>query len=176
MGGLKIAPAADATVEELLDGWGLLWGIKDLAARVKVIYSPRMRRSLGSCNAEQGIIRLNPDLAGPAASMLPETLCHEAAHYAVCLLHGNEPKPHGGEWAGLMRMASYEPRARTKVPEGIKMRPPRSRRRYLYKHRCVECGATRVARRVVRSWRCRPCLDRGAEGRLEVVRLGGNFV
>jgi len=100
---------------------------------------------------------------------LREVLCHEAAHLAVHVLHGLKARPHGAEWARLMRIAGFEPRVRfdpARLTSGLRSWV---RAGTAYDHRCPVCGASRMAGRPVRNWHCRRCADAGLGGVLEIV-------
>lgn len=142
--------------------WASLWRLPGLEHRVSISFSPRMRRCLGRCMPQQGIIRLNPRLVRDPP-MLLEVVCHELAHAAVFELYGRKVRPHGVEWAALMRAAGFEPRVRVHWPfagQGAR-----------FEHRCPVCQASRIGGRRVRQWRCVTCLRAGRGGRLEITRL-----
>jgi predicted SprT family Zn-dependent metalloprotease len=152
--------------------WGDLWGIADLAERVTVSVSHRMRRSLGRCVPAQGAIRLSAAVLDAPPQVLAEVLCHEAAHIAIHVLHGAACQPHGSEWAALLRTAGFEPR--TGLPFEHRDDPfqLQSRSDLTYEHRCPVCQSLRLAKRPVRRWRCADCVAAGLDGRLEIARTG----
>jgi predicted SprT family Zn-dependent metalloprotease len=158
-------------IDAWLARWAAVWGIGDLSGRVRVEPGRRLRRSLGRCRPGSGQITVLPALFEPEnAELLREVVCHEAAHAAAHILHGNV-QPHGREWKDLMIAAGYEPKARMdprRLPGGLlaRMRPTTR-----YRHTCTICGAWRMAGRRVQDWRCRRCRQRGLEGRLRVVRV-----
>jgi alpha-beta hydrolase superfamily lysophospholipase len=112
--GALAAPPATADFDAWLAGWGALWGVTDLRARVRITFSRRLTRSFGRCTPRTGSIRLNPALLRAGPGVLREVVCHEAAHAAAWVLHGGTARAHGREWKELMRRAGYEPRARWK--------------------------------------------------------------
>ena len=154
--------------DSLVRQWADSWSVPLLAETIKVESSPRLRRSLGRCNPQTGAIRLHPALLAEPEGLLKEVLCHEAAHVAVYLLHGDSVRAHGSEWARLMKVAGFEPRARKRLDQLSRGFQRVIRPRVLYRHGCPVCGAQRLARRAVRRWRCRACLESGLEGRLEI--------
>ena len=163
--------AVPSWAPQYLADWTTLWGVSGLESRVTVEISQRMTRALGRCYAERRLIRLSDRLLQGPQTFLKEALCHELAHIAVHELTGKRCRPHGPEWAGLMRAAAYEPRA--KLPQTPGQRAAtvrRTRRRYIYIHRCPVCQAKRVARRYMRLWRCAECSAAGFGGRLEIWR------
>ena len=161
------APPIDAWLEQ----WAVVWGISDLAGRVRVEPGRRLRRSLGRCRPVSGQIQLLPALFEPEnIELLREVVCHEAAHAAAHLLHGRV-RPHGREWKALMIAAGYEPRTRMDPRQLSGELQARMQPSIRYRHTCTLCGATRMAGRRVANWRCRRCRERGLEGRLRVVRV-----
>jgi predicted SprT family Zn-dependent metalloprotease len=152
--------------------WGDLWGIVDLAERVTVGVSHRMRRSLGRCVPVQGAIRLSASALDAPPQILAEILCHEAAHVAVHVLHGVACQPHGPEWAALVRMAGFEPRTDLPFEHGDDPFQRQSHSDLTYEHRCPVCQSLRLAKRPVRRWRCADCVAAGLDGRLEITRTG----
>ena len=159
------------SARELLSSLGGIWKIESLENKVTVKFSGRMVRSLGNCRPETALIRLNKVLADTRnENIFREILCHEAAHAAVFLLYGKKCKPHGPEWRALVSAAHYPPR--TKIPDneihGL-LRIGR-KNRYLYTHRCMNCGRIYLARKTDHRWRCKNCLGKGLEGILTLVR------
>jgi hypothetical protein len=107
-----IPPELASEIRGSLDRWGALWSLPGLAEGVTVQFSSRFRSSLGSCSPRSGAIRISTAILQFAPEILEEVLCHEAAHAAVAQLHPGRVRPHGREWAELMRAAGYEPRVR----------------------------------------------------------------
>lgn len=158
-----------AHLEPWLRRWSTLWKLPTLPDEIQVTCDKRLSRSLGRCHPDKGSIRLHPGVLDGPESLLLEVVCHEAAHVAVNRLHGRSVRPHGPEWAHLVRVAGFEPRVRMN-PAGLPASCKKALRpRTLYRHRCRVCGATRTARRPVRRWRCRACHEAGLDGRLEIT-------
>jgi len=154
--------------------WAGAWSVPDLADRVHFEMSSRMRTSLGRCYPQTGKVRLNTALLDEPEELLREVACHEAAHVAVYLLHGNAARPHGREWKELMAAAGFAPRVRMD-PTLLSHRFQRAARpRSVYRHHCPVCGASRTARRPVHRWRCRACRQSGLEGKLSITSLAGS--
>ncbi len=154
-----------------LEEWGGLWGLPGLDRRLRLVFSPRIRRSLGLCRPERGELRLHPALRDAPTGLLREVVCHEAAHAAVHLLHGRKPRPHGREWQDLMRAAGFEPRVRfppSALPEEVL---EATRPRHAWLHVCSGCGARWTAGRRDRRWRCQRCVEAGRPGRLRATRV-----
>ena len=161
----------DANHKRSLKRWSDRWGTPDLPGLLVVEYSTRMSRNLGRCYPAQYLIRLNPVLSQiKNASLLRETICHEAAHVAVYCLHGTAVQPHGQEWQELMRRSGYEPRVTIPANEVHALPEKVSRPRYRYTHRCTDCNTLFVAARTDRRWRCSSCRDKGKSGDLVVSR------
>ncbi len=148
-----------------------LWGVSGLPERSRIEFSSRLRRSLGLCYPQRDLIRLNPVLLKSGnRDILDETLAHEAAHLVVYWRHGRRVRPHGRQWKELMRLAGLPARA-TILHSKIKALPPVRRTRYLYRHRCQDCGNIFNAGRTDGRWRCSSCLRWGRGGVLKVIRL-----
>ncbi|MGI5843287.1 MAG: SprT-like domain-containing protein [Candidatus Xenobium sp.] len=162
-------PRLSFSLPALLASWGEAWGVADLSNRIEVRFSQRLRRTLGRCQPERGLVTIHFGLAG--SDLLPEVLCHEAAHYAVWLLYGRGPRPHGPEWRELVERAGHP--ARRAIPaHEANLQVSRSKpRRRMYLHECPVCGVSRRAARPVPTWRCRPCVESGRPGVMIMRRL-----
>ena len=68
--------------------WAKIWRAPGLPNRVSVSFSQRMRRSLGRCAPQTGVVRLNAQVLRGKPDLLDEVLCHELAHIANVELHG----------------------------------------------------------------------------------------
>ncbi len=160
----------------LLERWGALWGVPDLATRVTVEPSTRLRRSLGRCRPATGRITIRASLLDGDPGLLEEVLCHEAAHVAARVLAGPEARPHGAEWRELVRAAGFEPRIRRGEDVGDvgDVAPAGSGRtsgRFRYEHRCPVCQSVRYANTPLPRWRCLECAEAGLAGAMEVRRV-----
>lgn len=156
------------TVTSWLGEWSRAWCVPGLETRIHVETSRRLRTALGRCHPAAGTVRIHPHLLAEPLELLREVVCHEAAHVAVHVLHGRAVRPHGSEWARLMRVAGYEPRARMDPARLSRSFRASVRPRVLYEHRCPVCDASRLARRPFYRWRCRACRESGREGRLQI--------
>lgn len=154
------------TVQGLTRELGRRWGIPDLADKVEVTFSSRLKRGLGRALPARGQVRLGAALQAAAPALLREVLSHELAHIVVYLRAGRRPKPHGKQWRHLVEQAGFV--ARTSVTAMPPERP--SRRGLVYLHVCPVCQATRRARRRMRRWRCASCAANGLEGTLVIER------
>jgi predicted SprT family Zn-dependent metalloprotease len=91
-------------------------------------------------------------------------------HLAGRELHGPQIRPHGSQWKALMRAAGFEPKTRLPAPPGTPAPARRTRPRLVYLHRCPVCQRYRIARRLMRRWRCAACVDVGLDGELVITR------
>lgn len=163
-----LTPAAQRALRK----WERLWGVPGLAATVTVSFSPRLRSVLGKAMPSTGHVVLHAALrAGPTGKLL-EVLCHEVAHVAIARRGARSgarrARPHGAEWATLVRAAGYEAVTHM-VRQGRQMPPRRAALNVV--HSCPVCQTKRIARRVVPQWRCAECVAAGLEGGLVVTRL-----
>jgi predicted SprT family Zn-dependent metalloprotease len=167
--------APDDTLESLwcscAPSWSRVWGVADLRDTVRVELSHRMRSSLGGFYPEERLIRIADTLFEAPAHLLHEVLCHEAAHAAVHVLHGDRARSHGREWRELMRAVGLEPRVRIPRQELAQAAQRAARKRWVWRHRCPVCRAQRLAGRPVRQWRCGSCLAAGRPGELVITRV-----
>lgn len=154
------------SLQEKSTGYFLLWGIPELADSIETRFNNRLRTTLGRAYVRSRNVQLNPLLLHSDIKLLDEVLCHELAHIVVYVRFGRRAKPHGSEWASLMRQAGFTPRARInieeeRIPVIIKT----------YEHLCPVCQITRYARRPVYRWRCMRCYKAGLGGHLTVRRV-----
>jgi SprT-like family len=112
----RSSPLTSATLRRVRE-WSVLWGVPDLAETVEVVFSGRLRSSLGRCAPARGRIRLSTRLLDDERARFREVLCHELAHVAVHRLHGSRAAPHGAEWRGLVVAAGFVPSVRACVVE-----------------------------------------------------------
>jgi len=82
--------------------------------RVKVAFSNRMTSSAGyaiwDTSGQPSEIRLsNPIMVTNGASFVYDTPGHEAAHIIAWFLYGDDIRPHGPEWAGVMQVIGLKP-------------------------------------------------------------------
>lgn len=132
---------------------GRAWDMPDLHRRVRIGYNPRLRTTLGRAVLNDRRVELNVRLLRRHPAELIPTLVHELAHLAVHMRYGRVA-PHGREFRTLTAAVGMPGGATHDLPVGgLK----RTRRRYLYLHRCSDCGATFVARSVRRDTYCREC-------------------
>lgn len=156
-------------VRESIRRWFLLWGLAGFERSSVICFSSRMSRVCGRCYIKQRRISIAARLKQMPLSILEEVLCHECAHLAAFELFGETCRPHGPEWAQLVRSAGFRPRRRL-VLNADTTSVPNMKRPYVYVHLCPVCQSQRIAHRVVRAWRCASCRALGLDGRLEIHR------
>ena len=131
----------------------------------------RLRRSLGTYRASRAEITIAGWLVDEPTPLLDEVLCHEAAHAAVRLIHGDGVRPHGPEWRDFMAMAQMPARVRIPASELPCSRQSELTKARVWEHRCPVCQATRFAKTRVTRWRCRHCRESGYSGELVIERV-----
>lgn len=171
--------AATSAYQPMLAQLAGIWQVAGLAERIRIVPSSRMTRTLARAFPTTGLIRISSHvLASGAEDLIREIVTHEAAHVACRMRLGRRKvRPHGAEWAALMRLAGYPPRARMDVKDvpalGGAFTP--RRRPLRYEHHCPACGWTRHARTTNRRWRCAACVRAGRKGLLVTKRLGSGL-
>lgn len=152
--------------------WSKRWKMPSTFPRsVRVVFSSRLTRSLGRCILNRREIRLHKSLQKARKAIFEEVLCHELAHIAVQDKYGPRCKPHGKEWADLVRTGGFNPRIHLYVDE-LPVRSARTASKGIfYIYRCPVCGATRKSKKHIPRWRCADCIDAGLDGVLEVTSV-----
>jgi len=135
---------------------GRAWGLARLHRRAVIGYNDRLRTTLGRAVLDAGRVELNPRLLMSHPAELVPTLAHELAHLAVFWRYGRYGRvsPHGTEFRAFMRSLNLSAAATHQLETGPLRR---WRRRYLYLHRCADCGTGFIARRVYRGYYCTAC-------------------
>ncbi|MFM8409291.1 MAG: SprT-like domain-containing protein [Alphaproteobacteria bacterium] len=160
----------------LVASLGATWSRPGLEESITIELSPRLVRAIGRAMPRSRRIRLALAVADAPNATVAEVVCHEVAHIVAWDLFGPSVRPHGREWAALMRAAGFKPRIRLDpASRGLRMPDPRTSaatrpRPWLYEHRCPVCRASRTSGRVVRRWRCARCVRAGLDGELVVER------
>lgn len=144
---------------------GECWDAAALLRTAKVGYNPRLRTTLGRAILQAMRVELNPHLLRDHPEELVPTLAHELAHLVVYRRYG-KAAPHGREFRTLMARLGLSGQA----THALNVEHVRRRRRskYLYLHRCSDCGYSFVARRPRRNCYCTAC---GPEMTWDVFRL-----
>lgn len=167
----RIVPRIHYNFTRSLAKWARCWRTPQLADRLRISFSSRLRKSAGRVRPKAGIITLHTGLASAPRSVLLEVLCHEAAHVAAYLLHGSRAKPHGAQWRALVQAAGYQPSTSLRgrwLPSPAPA--PASARRHHY--RCPVCQSDYFVRRRNSRLHCTHCLRVQAAAPLHLVTPG----
>ena len=141
------------TLTAIAERCGQAWEIPDLARRVTIFYNPRLHTTLGRAILDDNRVELNVHLLRAYPDELLGTVVHEMAHLAVRMRYG-DVRPHGREFKALMRAVIMSAAATHHLDTaGLKLQ----RRRYVYLHRCGDCGMMFIARKPRRDCYCRAC-------------------
>jgi SprT protein len=151
--------------------WFASWQLAPVAATVRIRFSPRMFRAIGRAAPYRRLVTFAVGVREMAPALVREVLAHELAHVAAYELHGAGIRPHGAEWAALMRAAGFVPRVRFADAEAIALVRARATLPVRYLHLCPVCAASRIAARRMPRWRCGACYARGRDGLLEITRV-----
>lgn len=170
---LALEDAFAPHVAAVARGWFETWQVAPLADAVRVRYSPRMFRAIGRAHPLRCLVTLAAGVRALPEPTVLDILAHEFAHLAAYARHGRGIRPHGREWASLMRGAGFQPRVRFADEVAIDIVRAHARIPLRYLHQCRVCGASRESSRPMRRWRCGACYEIGLDGRLEILRVGG---
>jgi len=150
---------------------GGAWNSAGALEELNVQLSHRLTRALGCSYPSRALIRIAARVVDGPRALLEEVLAHEAAHVVVFKLHGRSTRPHGPEWAELMRQAGFKPRRTMPAGELGWQQPLRRRKRVSWRHTCPVCHSMRMAGRPVREWACAACREAGLTGELIIERV-----
>ncbi len=132
---------------------GRAWDVDGLERKARVRYNSRLRSTLGRAILDDCSVELNTRLLREHPKELVGVLAHELAHVVVHLRYGRVP-PHGLAFRTLMRALNLSDKSTHSLPVAhLKHR----RRRYLYLHRCGDCGYSFIAQSVRRNYYCLAC-------------------
>lgn len=164
-------------VSDAVERLSQVWAAPELNASVRVRLSAHLRTSLGRATPATGRVSLHRALRDAPPEILEEVLCHEIAHIVAYrrarAARARRPRPHGVEWAALVRAAGYEPILRAPrnwIAQPLQQTSAPSPARTVL-HICPVCQTQRFARRTVPAWRCAACVAIGLDGRMEAIRL-----
>ncbi len=145
------------------------WGVSRLA-QLGIRVNSRLTSTVARLVVNEAVIELNPTVAGLHLRKRREVICHEAAHFAVQQRHRKVLRPHGPEWAALVRQAGFEPKA-----SRVRCGQPKLRRttKRAFLHTCPVCHFSKRAARQTPRWRCPECRAIGLDGSLRVEREPG---
>jgi predicted SprT family Zn-dependent metalloprotease len=137
-------------------------------AQLRFRSNVRLKTTVARLLANDGLIEFNQTVAHLGARDQREVLCHEAAHFVVLERHGRSARPHGAEWAALVKLAGFEPRA-----SRVKCGQPKERHaaKQPVRHTCPVCHFSKRAARRMPRWRCPECRALGLDGSLRIERL-----
>jgi len=142
-----------ALLTAIAERCGEVWEIPDFARRVTIVYNPRLRTTLGRAILNDNRVELNVHLLRAYPDELLPAVAHELAHLAVRMRYG-QVRPHGREFKALMRAVNMPADATHRLDTArLNLR----RRRYVYLHRCSNCGMMFIARKPRRDCYCKAC-------------------
>ena len=144
-----------------------IWGNREVC-RLQFRLNPRLSATIARLLPSEGIVEIN--LSVPSLGILArrEVFCHEAAHFVVWQRHGRAARPHGPEWAALVKLAGFEPQA-ARVRCG--QRNSGLTRRNTFRHLCPVCHYSKRAARPMSRWRCPECRAIGLDGKLRILTV-----
>jgi predicted SprT family Zn-dependent metalloprotease len=165
-------PTMPATVVDnrYLKALAQLWA-EPRVRRLRLRSNPRLTATVARCVANADLIQLSPFAASASNRLRREILCHEAAHYVVLCRYGAAARPHGAEWAALVKRAGFQSKA-SLVRCGARRR--RARVIASYHHFCPVCHFVRRAKRRMTRWRCPECRAVGLEGTLRIESVSAS--
>jgi len=138
-------------------------------SRLQIAFNVRLRSTVARWVPPSDVLEIGSTVMSRDTQTLREIIAHEAAHVVVWDRSGRAVRPHGPEWAALMRAAGFEPRA-TLVRCGHRRAEPRGVR---VRHFCALCHFSALAKRRMPTWRCPECRAIGLEGILTAERVSG---
>jgi predicted SprT family Zn-dependent metalloprotease len=80
-------------------------------ARLQIVINPRLKSTLARWVPPEDVLEVSLAAQTRGKRLFREILCHEAAHVVVWHESGPSARPHGPEWAALMRAAGFNARA-----------------------------------------------------------------
>lgn len=170
------------TLQAITERLGRAWEVADLPGRVRLVYNPRLRTTLGRAILTDLCVELNTRLLREHPDQLIPTLAHELAHIVAHIRYGRVA-PHGEHFRTLMRAVNLSSKATHDLPVG---RLIRRHRRFLYLHRCSDCGYSFTAHSLRRNCYCLACgpdmswsilrAPNSSEGRKTIKRTMGELL
>ena len=136
-------------------------------SQLEIAFNPSLRSTLARWMPPSNILEISAAAKSRGKRELSEIISHEAAHVVVWDRSVGEARPHGPEWAALMRAAGFEARA-TLIRCGCRRSVANSVR---VRHFCAICHFSKLARRLMPRWRCPECRAIGLEGKLQTERV-----
>ena len=129
------------------------WETPDLSKLVRIGYNPKLRTTIGRAALHAFRVELNPRLLIAHPQELIPTLGHELAHLVAHRKFG-KVEPHGLEFQALMHAVGLDSRATHDLPVAHLRQ---KRKRFIYIHKCSDCGLTFAARSAKRNHYCAKC-------------------
>lgn len=136
-------------------------------SRLGIAVNRNLRSTLARWIPPSNVLEISAAAKSRGTRALREIISHEAAHVVVWNRAGRPARPHGAEWAALMRAAGFEPRA-TLVRCGHRGGSNDTLR---IRHFCTVCHFSKLAKRRMPRWRCPDCFAIGLEGKLTTERV-----
>jgi predicted SprT family Zn-dependent metalloprotease len=108
-------------------------------------YTLRGRSAAGKCTMHldgAGTLHLNPDYFAVQREDYAQTIAHEYAHAVINKrtrlgdLRGAQVRPHGHQWAAVMRLMGYQAHRCVQASEAV---PAKARRTRRYVYECPAC-------------------------------------
>src|SRR5262245_7642576 len=93
-----------------LESLAIVWKHERIS-RLNIAVNPNLRSTLARWIPPSNTLEISAAAKWRDARALLEIISHEAAHVVVWEHSGRAVRPHGPEWAALMRAAGLEPRA-----------------------------------------------------------------
>jgi predicted SprT family Zn-dependent metalloprotease len=136
-------------------------------SQLEIAFNSSLSSTLARWMPPGDVLEISAAAKARGARLIREIVAHEAAHVAVWDRSGGSARPHGREWAALMRAAGFEARA-TLIRCGYRRSTDR---RVRIRHFCSICHFTKLAKRRMPRWRCPECRAIGLEGTLKTERV-----
>ena len=137
-------------------------------SKVKIASNSRLTSTVARYVIGADVIELSSWAASRSVRLQREMICHEAAHCVVWDRYGSSARPHGPEWAALIRAAGFGPKATlVRCGERHRRRTPAA----AFRHVCQVCHFSKRAKRRMPTWRCPECRAVGLDGVLRIVRI-----
>jgi predicted SprT family Zn-dependent metalloprotease len=144
-----------------------IWGHPGVS-RLRIRLNPRLTATVARLHIHDSIVEFSLAVANLDARDRREVICHEAAHFVVWQTCRRAVRPHGPEWAALVKLAGFKPKAR-RVRCGLSRRRPVVT--YAFRHICPVCHYSKRAARQMPRWRCPECRAIGLDGSLRIEQV-----
>ena len=163
---IRVLPRSGADAELTARCVELLapWKCEELATKVRVVWSARLRSTAGMAYPGRSLIKLNPRLREFGEAEIDRTLRHELGHLLAHFRVGRRRiAPHGPEWRKACTDLGLKDEARCHT---LPLPRKQVARRHIY--RCPACATEiRRARPLRRPSACLACCRHHAGGRYD---------